>query len=86
MQKPKGYDTRSSTSSDKSLYAVYYRHYYEDEVCGMQKTEWKYIGDTYAVSEAKAISNVRHRTCGDVVLDFIGGSYEAGIEWLAEKQ
>lgn len=77
---------RRKTSSNKSKYAVYCRHYYEDEVCKVQRTEWKYAGDTYAVSEAKAINNVRHRVYGDVVLESIGGNYEAGIEWKAEKQ
>lgn len=77
---------RRKTSSNKSKYVVYCRHYYEDEVCKAQRTEWKYAGDTYAVSEAKAINNVRHRVYGDVVLESIGGNYEAGIEWKAEKQ
>lgn len=56
-------------------------------------SNWKYIGDTYAVSEAKAINNVRYREWGETKTDdhkFHQGIeeeiWECGYEWRAETK
>lgn len=38
-------------------------------------------GDTYAVSEAQAINNIRHRTLGDYQ-----SQYMSGCNWQARKE
>ena len=45
------------------------------------------MGETWAVSEAQAINNVRYRTAGNTsqYLPYItSGHWEKGIEWEAE--
>lgn len=63
----------------------YYLDAEEPENC--IRGPWEVVGETWAVSEAKAINNVRFRTCGNVSQYLprnVSGHWENGYDWKAE--
>ena len=71
----------------KHKYIVYFRYYFETEE-SIRYDEWQYAGETFAVSEDKAINNVRYRRIGkhsQYMPANISGHWENGFEWKARK-
>lgn len=73
----------------KKKWCVYFRYYFESENWeDCRKGSWKLAGETYAVSKAKAINNVRFRRVGNVsqykpiACDC---HWENGLEWTAHE-
>lgn len=75
-------------AKEKRHYAVYFRELFYDEITNQEtKLQWRLAGNTYAVSEAQAINNVRHRCFGNIsqykpVSEY--GSSMIELEWKAE--
>lgn len=73
----------------KRHYAVYTQYSMDaDEPEDEFEDEWRFAGDTYAVSEAQAINNVRHRTFGDHSFSLplaVGGKWATWLDWKAEE-
>ena len=80
----------------KLKFMVYYRHYFATDYpevygtrneSGYDLDEWKEAGETWAVSEAQAINNVRCRLFGFKSSQYkpfaYSGSYEEGYDWKA---
>lgn len=66
------------------VYVAYFR-VYEDEI-ETSRTEWSYMGQTYAVSETQAINNVRYRTRGkksQYKPTYSGNRVEEYMDWIA---
>jgi len=63
IRKPPGYDKpKIRQNSQKHKYIVCYKNHYlygDDRNC--EDADWEIIGETWAVSEAQAINNVRYR-------------------------
>lgn len=73
----------------KTRYRVSRRYYLvaDDEENNITD-EWVFVGETFAVSEAQAINNVRHRTMGDASQYLpvaTSGHWENGYDWKAEE-
>lgn len=72
----------------KKKYSVYATPYLEaEELENCVQYPREFMGETWAVSEAQAINNVRYRTVGNTsqYLPYItSGHWEKGIEWEAE--
>lgn len=71
----------------KRKYKVFSQYYFESEDHSRTDT-WKFVSETWAVSEAQAINNVRHRTMGDYGTSqykpiAVGGHWENGLNWKA---
>ena len=69
------------------VFTKYYFNCEEPEDC--YEGEWRFEGETWAVSEAQAINNVRHRKYGDYGTSqykptATSGHWENGLEWKAE--
>ena len=75
--------------ADKKKYKVYSRYWFESEDVEDSRTDdWEFMGETYAVSEDKAINNVRFRTVGNISQykpAAVGGHWENGLDWKAEE-
>ena len=74
---------------NKYNYEVYSRYYLNtSDINNNLLSGWRYEGSTHAVSEKKAINNVRCRNYGKTSSQYkpfeIGGHYEKGLEWKAE--
>ena len=78
-------------SKPKVKYKVYRRTCYMDDNAEDTVTfdDWVLAGETYAVSEAKAISNIKYRyrqTGADAFLEMgSGGSWGVTTFWKAEE-
>jgi hypothetical protein len=75
--------------NNKYNYEVYSRYYLNtSDINNNLLSGWRYEGSTRAVSEKKAINNVRCRNYGKTSSQYkpfeIGGHYEKGLEWKAE--
>lgn len=73
----------------KKHYRVYIRTYLDEEypVEKRFEEEWRFAGETWAVSEAKAISNVRYRTRGKESMMMplsVGHNGAVFRDWMAE--
>ena len=80
----------------KIKFIVYYQHYFATDYpevygtksdSGYDADEWMVAGETYAVSEAKAINNVRCRLFGPNSSQYYpsgsGNSWAEGYNWKA---
>ena len=72
----------------KDKYSVYYRLcVYAEDPENTIVHPWTFGGDTYAVSEAKAINNVRFRIIGEASQYLpiaTSGHFDTFMEWKAE--
>ena len=73
---------------EKKKYKVYARRVVEIEGEEPVEYEWLFVGDTFAVSEAKAINNVRFRCSMPSQYKPIQTSchYDVWVEWKAEAE
>ena len=73
--------------NEKQKYKVFRKYYLSaEEKINDMEGRWEYVGDTVAVSSAKAINNVRYRTIGNISQykpAATSGHYESGYEWKA---
>ena len=71
----------------KQKYNVYSKYYFDSEEAeDCFEGKWKHEGETYAVSEEKAINNVRFRKYGNVSQHkpiATSGHWENGRKWKA---
>ena len=80
-----------TVKKEKVKWLVFNRYYLITEDIEDNITEdWKLVGTTYAVSEAQAINNVRHRVMGDYGTSqykpiATSGYWENGFDWMARK-
>ena len=70
-----------------------YRTYYmrSEDIEDSFENEPELVGETWAVSEAQAINNVRHRTMGDYGTSqykplAVSGHWDCGYDWSAVQQ
>ena len=73
----------------KKHYRVYTRTYMDEEypADARYEEEWRFAGETWAISEAKAISNVRYRTRGKESMMMplsVSNSGAVFRDWMAE--
>jgi hypothetical protein len=73
----------------KVPFMVYSRYFFVSEDDHFER-DWSPEGQTFAVSEAQAINNVRHRNYGDYGTSqykpiATSGHWENGLEWKAER-
>lgn len=73
------------------MWRVYSQYYLlADEPEDSFEDDWVFEGETFAVSEAQAINNVRHRNYGDYGASQYkpvcrSGHWENGLRWKAEE-
>lgn len=74
----------------KSKYKVFAQYYFDTEDPeDCRKGGWKFMGETFAASEAGAINNVRFRVMGKKSQYkplAVSGHWENGLKWSAVKQ
>lgn len=73
--------------NEKQKYKVFKKYYLSaEERTNDMEGNWEYVGDTVAVSSAKAINNVRYRTLGNISQYkpmITSCHYDSGYEWKA---
>lgn len=73
----------------KRRFRVFARQWMEaEEPEDCYEGKWELVGETWAVSEDKAVNNVRFRTLGKVSQYLpiaTGGHWEKGLDWKAEE-
>lgn len=74
--------------TNKQRWAVYSRHYLlTEDTMDRVEHEWTLQGETWAVSERKAINNVRYRNgySSQYKPDAMGGHWMRLTQWRAER-
>ena len=74
-------------AKEKQLFNVFFKVCSYDEVtCTASESDYRFAGETWAVSEKQAINNVRHRLYGDIsqyLPHYDNGYYVEQLEWKA---
>lgn len=73
-------------TSSRRRYKVYSKEYFLSED-HKRSDEWKYIGETTAVSEKQAINNIRYRIYGNISQYkpiAVSSNWQNGLIWKAE--